>query len=324
MIFEKLEYKSIYGKYIVKYLEEEVAIGHNMFYVKYILRDFDCFLTKNNNDKGINKQIIDKWLEKKSTECLATRKTRATVLKQFLVFLSNYIEDVYIVNTKQYYKGDKPLPYIFTNIQIKKMFNKIMFISKEKARVNQKIFEIVVNILYCCGTRITETLLLKLKDIDFTNKCLTINNGKGKKERIVPLNDYIFDLLIDFLNRYCQNYMQDDYIFKNIKNNKPISRVTILNYFHEVCNELDIHTKDNKLPRIHDLRHTYIVHCITKLENENKNINAYLSMISTMVGHEDIKNTMYYLRFTPERINTINIIENNSHIIIPRIGADNE
>lgn len=43
-----------------------------------------------------------------------------------------------------------------------------------------------------------------------------------------------------------------------------------------------------------------------------------------MVGHEEVKNTMYYSRFTPERINIINTIENNSSVIIPKLGEENE
>ena len=42
-----------------------------------------------------------------------------------------------------------------------------------------------------------------------------------------------------------------------------------------------------------------------------------------MVGHEDIKNTMYYLRFTPERIEVINKIENNSQVTIPSFDGEN-
>lgn len=325
MIFEKLEYKSILAKYIVDYLEEQSSIGHNMFYVKYILRDFDNFLTKNNihDNKEFTKDIILKWLEKKESECYATRKNRAVILKLFLIFLSNYLEGIYLIDTKQYYKGDKPLPYIFTNSQTRKLFDKVTNTSKDSNSKNQKIFEIILNILYCSGTRITETLLLKIKDLDFNNSCLIINNGKGKKERIVPVNDYIVNLLINFINQHCKNFDIDDYIFKNDKNNKPISRVTILNYFHDICQELNIFTKDGLLPRIHDLRHTSIVHCITKLEATGKNINACLYIISTLVGHEDIQNTMYYLRFTPERIGIINSIESNSSVTIPNIGDIN-
>lgn len=55
-----------------------------------------------------------------------------------------------------------------------------------------------------------------------------------------------------------------------------------------------------------------------------KNINSYFAILSTMVGHENINNTMYYSRFTPERINIINIIEKNSNVVIPKFGDNYE
>ncbi len=76
MVFDKLEYKSIYAEYIIKYLEEQKSIGHNTFYLKYILRDFDRFLLINNynEENGLSKDIIEKWLVKKDTEKYSTRK----------------------------------------------------------------------------------------------------------------------------------------------------------------------------------------------------------------------------------------------------------
>ena len=61
-----------------------------------------------------------------------------------------------------------------------------------------------------------------------------------------------------------------------------------------------------------------------KERKEKKNINSYFAILSTMVGHENINNTMYYSRFTPERINIINIIEKNSNVVIPKFGDNYE
>lgn len=322
MVFDQLEYKSIYAEYIIKYLEEQKSIGHNTFYIKYILRDFDRFLSINNynGENGLSKEIVERWLIKKDTEKYSTRKNRVKAIKSLALFLSNYCGNIYVVNTKAYYDGEKFIPYIFKTKEVKDLFEEI---SKNKKSYNDKIFELIITILYCCGTRVTETLLLKIEDFDFTNNLLIIRKSKNSKERYVPINDLIHNLLKSFLEQYHRNSSSSNYIFQNPKNNKPLSRVTILNYFHRLCEKLNIYTKEGKLPRIHDLRHTFIIHCMTKIENENKNVNTYLPIISTLVGHENITSTMYYLRFTSERIKTISKIEQNSKVIIPKIGDYN-
>ena len=83
MTFEKLEYKSYLSKYIVDYLTEQKSIGHNVFYVKYILRDFDNFLSNSNDKKGLSKHVLENWLTKKNNEEFSTRKTRVSIIKNF-------------------------------------------------------------------------------------------------------------------------------------------------------------------------------------------------------------------------------------------------
>ncbi len=325
MIFDKLEYKSKFAEYIVKYLEEQKNINHNIFYLKYLLRDFDLYLFKNykNEMSGLPKELITGWLIKKDDEKDSTRKHRVSIIKNFCLFLTNYIDNIWIVNTKLYCKGEKYIPYIFTQNQILELFKTIEKLKKQT--LNKQIFEIVINILYSCGTRITEILTLKLADINIQNSYITINNGKGKKERVIPLNDYILNLLEKYIEKNCSTSNINDYIFKNPHNNKPISRVTILNYFHKLCEKLNIKTRNNKLPRIHDLRHTFIVHSISKLENKGKNINLYLTVLTTLVGHENIASTSYYLRLDKNRLKIINHIEESANrIIIPNLLGDSK
>ena len=216
MLFDKLEYKGIFAEYIVKYLEEQKSIGHNTFYIKYILRDFDRYLVDSSIDKydKFNKKIIEDWLIKKDTESYSTRKNRAVIVKLFLIYLSNYFDNVFIIDSKKYYSGEKFIPYIFTNSEIKQIFGEIH--SSIINSLNKEIFKIVINILYCCGTRVTETLLIRIKDINVNEKYIIIKNSKGSKERIVPINDLIVNLLNNFINNYCKTYNSDDYIFKNI------------------------------------------------------------------------------------------------------------
>ena len=170
MFFEKLEYKSIFSEFIVKYLEEQKSIGHNMFYIKYILRDFDRFLINNNveNYNMFSKEVTENWLIRKDTESYSTRKKRAIVIKLFLRYLSNYFENLYIIDSKQYYSGEKYIPYIFTESEIKKLFNKIH---------NQTIDTLNYNIYQPPRTQSTG-FVIRLKV--FANHYFTILNVSSK------------------------------------------------------------------------------------------------------------------------------------------------
>lgn len=55
--------------------------------------------------------------------------------------------------------------------------------------------EVIANIMYGCGLRIGEALELRLKEIDFDNRQITIRGAKGLKDRIVPLPEKAIPLL---------------------------------------------------------------------------------------------------------------------------------
>jgi len=56
-------------------------------------------------------------------------------------------------------------------------------------------FNLVVKLLYGCGLRLTECLNLRIHNFNFDAKILTIHDGKGKKDRTVPLPEMILPQL---------------------------------------------------------------------------------------------------------------------------------
>jgi len=59
------------------------------------------------------------------------------------------------------------------------------------------IHKLMAQLLYGSGLRLMECIRLRLKDIDFNYKTVTVRDGKGEKDRITPLPD----LLIPHLQR---------------------------------------------------------------------------------------------------------------------------
>ncbi|MEE9335704.1 MAG: integron integrase [Granulosicoccaceae bacterium] len=47
--------------------------------------------------------------------------------------------------------------------------------------------KLIVELMYGSGLRVSEALAIRVQDIDFNNRCLTIRMGKGNKDRIVTL-----------------------------------------------------------------------------------------------------------------------------------------
>ncbi|VAW89474.1 Integron integrase IntIPac [hydrothermal vent metagenome] len=69
--------------------------------------------------------------------------------------------------------------------------------------------ELVVKLLYGCGLRITEAVRLRVQDIDYGYKQVTVRNGKGGKDRVTPFPSTLEPLLKNHLERVQLIHEQD-------------------------------------------------------------------------------------------------------------------
>ena len=135
----------------------------------------------------------------------------------------------------------------------------------------------IIETLYATGIRVTEACNIKI--IDVNDNFIKVN-GKGKKQRVVPIGKKA----IDAIDYYLLNFRKDastKFLFIT-KNKKQIDRITIYNRIKFYANKANI--KKNISP--HTLRHSFATHL---LEN-----GADLRLIQDMLGHEDISTTDKY------------------------------
>src|SRR5262245_39415647 len=66
------------------------------------------------------------------------------------------------------------------------------------AAVASPRWRLLCRVLYGCGLRLGEALRLRVADIDGERLCLHVRQGKGHKDRIVPLGKGLLEELRDF------------------------------------------------------------------------------------------------------------------------------
>ena len=150
----------------------------------------------------------------------------------------------------------------------------------------------MLELLYGTGLRITEMLDLKLTDVDFEN-CIVRCYGKGSKERIVPIGEYIIDSLNNYLefgrNSLINKKKISDYLFLNNRGAR-LSRFSFFKILKKLLRDKDI--KKDVSP--HSLRHSFATHM---LEN-----GADLRSIQELLGHSDIATTRIYTHITNKKV----------------------
>ena len=144
----------------------------------------------------------------------------------------------------------------------------------------------LLTVMLDAGLRASETLNLSVYDLDWTSGKLTVKQGKGKKDRILWLNELALNLL---KNWRAVRRIENGLLFRT-KRNHPIYsqylRVMVKRYGRKAEIPKDIHP--------HTLRHTFA----TDLYRATKNIR----LVQKALGHADLSTTMIYTHLVDEEL----------------------
>lgn len=182
-------------------------------------------------------------------------------------------------------KLEKKLPTYLTNEEIAKLFN--IRLTKPVDYRNKAILEV----MYATGARISEVINLELNQIDF-EECIIRVVGKGKKERIIPLDDVAIEALDNYINNYRPFLIKNEtcnYVFLN-KNGEKISRQMIFKILKSLANKAGIAKEISP----HTLRHSFASNLL--------NNGADLRVIQELLGHENLETTEIYSHLQNKKI----------------------
>lgn len=185
-------------------------------------------------------------------------------------------------------KIPKRLPSFIPKNSIDELFENIHFSNDFKGKRDQLIFDV----FYSTGIRLSELVNIKKSDIDTSNKTIKVL-GKRNKERIIPVSEALLSKINEFLKFTDANIKTaENYLFLTEKGKKIYPRLvyTIVNtYLSRVA------TIKQKSP--HVLRHTFATHM---LEN-----GADINAIKEILGHSSLSATQVYTHNTIEKLKNV-------------------
>ena len=145
----------------------------------------------------------------------------------------------------------------------------------------------ILMLLYGCGLRISEALNLNFEDIN-ENDYLIIK-GKGNKERMVPLMDYVKNDIENYIHECPKNFMKDDPLFVG----KRLDRLSprIIQYVLEKIRH-NLSLPETATP--HALRHSFATHLLDS--------GGDLRTIQELLGHSSLSTTQKYTKVETEQL----------------------
>jgi integrase/recombinase XerD len=143
-------------------------------------------------------------------------------------------------------------------------------------------YRTMLAVCYGCGLRLSEVLALRLQDIDGERKLLRIAQGKGAKDRLVPLSPTLLATLRD----YWRLYRPTDCLFPGGAA-APLSATSLQKAFTDAKRRAGV----TKIGGIHSLRHAYATHQLAA--------GLHVERLQRLLGHSDIRTTLRYVHWVP-------------------------
>lgn len=180
-------------------------------------------------------------------------------------------------------------------------------------------YDLVVKLLYGCGLRLSECMKLRVQDFNFDAMILTVHDGKGKKDRTVPIPEKLEHELREHVNLVIEKHEKDldsgyagvflpsaverkypgaakelswQWFFPSkeltlVPDSKELRRY----HLHEthVQKAIKIGVRKSKLIKrasAHTFRHSFASHLLAA--------NVDLRTIQELLGHSNIHTTMIY------------------------------
>lgn len=294
----KSVFYSVFSKEMIQYLEHKVDSGYKEKSFSNHLRTFDRFCVEHKILQPVfTSQDGAKWILRKESEASTTHYSRINGIKQFLIYLSRRGFHVFITKDITFRPTDFQ-PHIYTEDEVIRYFYAVDTYESNHNRKNTIQFPILFRLLYCCGTRINETLGIRKKDVDLDVGIIKLTEAKNNCERYIVLSDELKNLMCHYVEKCFYLLSEETYIFTT-SNGGRLSGDFIYECHRLFLQKAKIpYLGGGRGPRLHDWRHTFSVNCFKQMIDSGFDMYVALPILSTYLGHKTIFATEKYVRLT--------------------------
>ena len=281
---------------------------------KYDINQFNNFINKKKKSfKSIIKKDILDFLESLKLKNVKnkTKSRKIFALKRFYRFLiseriikNNPMEKIDIP------KSEDTLSITLSVDQIEKI---LKFVSKKKNSYIDIRSNLIIELLYSTGIRVSELISIKINNIDLERKKILIDppeKGKSRKERMTFIGEQTKEVIEKYLEFRKIYFKKKDspWLFPSKNTNDFLTRRRVLQIMHNLADKIQI---DKNLMHPHSFRHAFGNHLL--------NSGADIRVVQKLLGHSSIITTQKYTEHRDKLIETIEnshpLNKNNENIV---------
>jgi site-specific recombinase XerD len=181
-----------------------------------------------------------------------------------------------VVHAIPYGKRPKTLPSVLSPDEIVRLI--------ETAKPGRR--RVMIQTAYACGLRINELLHLQISDIDSARMVVVVRQGKGRKDRLVPMSPR----LLAELRAYWKQDRPTPWLFPGLIPGRPVTDGSASRWFQDLV----VQAGFGKRVTWHTLRHSFATHLLEA--------GVDLPTLQALLGHSHLRATIGYLHVSTRHL----------------------
>jgi integrase/recombinase XerD len=207
-------------------------------------------------------------------------------------------------------KHQQRRPYIYSEDEIRCLLRTARHSSSPLAPLRPHTLETMLALAYGAGLRLGELVRLTLGDLDLEQATIEIRETKFFKSRRLPLSTTVMAALHQYLHarRHAgAAETPDAAFFWNEQKRRGYAIVSAEHLLTQVIRDAGLKPPRGRSgPRVHDLRHTFVVHRMLTWYRTGMDPQSRLPHLATWLGHRDVNSTLVYLTITQDLLQEAN------------------
>lgn len=283
--------------FMKEYLTTRRALGFKLDRTEHELKQFLRFLKRKKSSVILSQTALE-WATHSGSTSRENGANRLSYVIQFARYVS--AEDPRHEVPSQclvpYPKRRRKPIYIYSEKEILKLMEATQIF---RSLLKSRNYRVLIGLLAATGMRVGELIALDDKDFDSVKGLLTVRKSKEGQSRLILLHSSTRKELKSYQKFRDQAVSKSSTALFRSNSGARLHYENVHPVFDRLLKEVLLYERKPK-PRIHDLRHTFIIKTIERWYHEGKRVESKLSYLSTYVGHVSPSSTYWYLSATPE------------------------
>lgn len=283
--------------HVADYLRLRRALGYKLKFEGQVLPQFVAYLDAI-GAQSITVEAAIAWTRLSEGAQPVTLSHRLGAVRGFARYLATIDPATEIPPCGLFGKQQRHIPYIYSPEEITRLLDAA---GQLRPQLRAVTYQALFGLLAATGMRVGEALRLSGPDVDLDTGVLQVRHAKFDRDRLVPLHPSVTNALADYASRRDRlaPTQRADTLFISTTG-APLNTKRVNATFGSLLAPAGLPTEPGQRPRIHDMRHSFVVNTLIGWQHDGVDIAARLPVLSTYLGHVSPASTYWYFSAVPE------------------------